>query len=72
MRDIEPRWTDASSDFQQATVVAAFAELLRDNPYADDVDLRDLVDEADSLSRTIDTDEFDDFVDMVERAERLS
>ena len=72
MRDIEPRWTDAPSDFQQATVVAAFAELLRDNPYADDVDLRDLVDEADSLSRTIDTDEFDDFVDMVERAERLS
>ena len=53
-------------------VVAAFAEILRDNPYADDVDLEALSDEADSLSRDIDTDEFDEFVDMVENAARLS
>ena len=72
MRDIEARWTDTASDFQQATVVAAFAEKLRDNPYADDVDLSALVDEADSLSRDIDTDEFDDFADLVEKAEGLS
>ena len=34
MRDIDARWTDTAADFQQATVVAAFAEILRDNPYA--------------------------------------
>ncbi|MFT7475064.1 MAG: Ca-activated chloride channel family protein [Verrucomicrobiales bacterium] len=72
MRDIEARWTDTPADFQQATVVAAFAELLRDNPYADNVDLEDLRDEADSLGRDIDTDEFDAFADLVEEAYDLS
>lgn len=72
MRDIEERWTSTPADFQQATVVAAFAEILRDNPYADEVDLDDLAAEADSLSRYVDTDEFDEFADMVEMALRLS
>lgn len=72
MRDLEERWTSTPWDFQQATVVATFAEILRDNPYADDVDLEALSDEVDSLSRDIDTDEFDEFADMVEEALRLS
>ena len=72
MRDIDARWTDTAADFQQATVVAAFAEILRDNPYADGVDLDSLVEEADSLSREIDSDEFDAFADIVELAERLA
>jgi len=72
MRDVEDRWTSTPADFQQATIVAAFAEILRDNPFADDVDLAALSDEADSLSRDIDTDEFDEFVDMVEIAVPLS
>ena len=71
MRDIEARWTDAPADFRQATVIASFAELLRDNPYADDVDISDLVAEADSLAREIDTDEFDAFADVVEQAEQV-
>ena len=71
MRDIDARWTDTANDFQQATVVAAFAEILRDNPYADEVSLESLVEEADALSRVIDTDEFDAFADIVEQAERL-
>ena len=71
MRDIDARWTDTASDFQQATVVASFAEILRDNPYADNVDFSALVAEADSLARDIDTDEFDAFADVVEQAERL-
>ena len=71
MRDIEARWTSTPADFQQATVVASFAELLRDNPYADNVDFEALVAEADSLARDIDTDQFDAFADVVEQAERL-
>jgi len=72
MRDLEARWTDTDADFQQATVVAAFAEKLRDNPYADGIDFEALSDEANSLARDIDTDQFDAFADLVEEAERLS
>ena len=68
MRDIEASWTDTTTSFQQATVVAAFAEILRDNPYADSVDLVAISEEADSLAREIDTDEFDEFADLVELA----
>lgn len=72
LRDIEPRWTDTPVDFRQATVVATFAEILRDNPFADEVDLIDLADEVNALSRDVDTDEFDSFADMVDQAARLS
>ena len=72
LRDIEPRWTQTPVDFRQATVVATFAEILRDNPYADRVDLIDLADEVNDLSRDVDTDEFDDFADMVDQAARFS
>ena len=71
IRDIEARWTDTPADFRQATTIATFAELLRDNPFADDVDLGDLVAEVDSLAREVDTDEFDAFADVVEEAERV-
>ena len=72
LRDIEPSWTNTPVDFRQATVVASFAELLRDNPYADEVDIDDLVDEVNALTRDVDTDEFDSFADMVDMAARLS
>ncbi len=71
MRDIDARWTDTSADFQQATVVASFAEILRDNPYADNVDFEALAAEVNSLARDIDTDEFDEFADLVDAAERM-
>ena len=70
LRDIEPRWADTPVDFRQATVVATFAEILRDNPFADDVDIIDLADEVNALSRDVDTDEFDRFADMVDQATR--
>ena len=72
MRDIEPRWTRTSTSFQQAVVVATLAEVLRDNPYADAIDIDDLADEVDSLARDVDTDEFDDFADMVDRVAQRS
>lgn len=72
MRDIEPNWTDTPVDFQLATVVATLAEKLRDNPFADDVDIDDLAVEVDRLADDIDTDEVDELADLVEMAARLS
>ncbi len=68
MRDLDAGWTDTATDFRQAVVVATFAEILRDNPYADDVDLEALLEEVDDLARDIDTDEFDEFADLVAQA----
>jgi len=65
LRDVEPTWSRTDEDFQHAVVVATFAEKLRDNPYADEVDLDELLEEVERLDDEIDTDEFDEFVDMV-------
>ena len=70
LRDIDPKWTDTPADFRQAVVVATFAEILRDNPYADDVEIDSLVEEAEDLARDIDTDEFDELVDLIQDAAR--
>lgn len=72
MRDIEPNWTDTPVDFQLATVVATFAEKLRDNPFADDVDIDNLVSEASRLADELDTDEVDELADLIALAARLS
>ena len=71
LRDIEPEWASAPADFRLATVVATFAEVLRDNPYADDVDMNDLVDEADRLADELDTDEVDDLAVLIDEAAQL-
>lgn len=68
LRDIEPRWTDTADDFQLATVVVTFAEKMRDNPYADEVDMDDLAVEAQRIADVIDTDEVDELADLIERA----
>lgn len=72
MRDIEPVWAETPADFQLATVVATFAEKVRDNPFADDVDIDDLATEAARLADVLDTDEVDELADLIELAARLS
>lgn len=72
LRDIEERWADTPDDFQLATVVATFSEKLRDNPFADDVDMDDLSDEADRLADEMDLDAVDDLADLISRAADLS
>lgn len=72
MRDIDPVWADTADDFQLATVVATFAEKMRDNRYAGDVDIDDLVEESGRLADVFDTDEVDDLADLIERAADLS
>ena len=72
LRDIDPRWTDTPDDFRLATVVVSFAEKLRNNPYADDVDMDDLAAEVRRLADELDTDEVDELADLVELAADLS
>jgi Ca-activated chloride channel family protein len=72
LRDIEPRWSDTSDDFQLATVVVTFAEKLRDNPYADDVDMDALAAEARRLAEALDIDDVAELSDLVERAADLT
>ena len=70
-RDIEPEWTDTPDDFQLATVVAAFAEVMRDNPYADSVDIDDLSREAEHLADLFDDDDVDDLAALIDHAAQL-
>ncbi len=71
LRDIEPTWTDTADDFQLATVVVTFAEKMRDNPYADDVDMANLAVEAERIAEAIDTDDVDQLADLIDRAADL-
>ncbi len=72
LRDIEPRWGDTPDDFQLATVVVTFAEKLRDNPYADDVDVDDLAEEARRLADELEIDDVDELAALIERAADLT
>jgi len=66
--DVEASWVDTEPDFQLATIVTVFAELMRDNPYADGIDIDDLVQEVDRLSREMTDRDVDDLADLIERA----
>ena len=68
---IEPDWTETSDSFQLAVVVATFAEVMRDSPFADDIDVDDLEDEADNIADRLDIREVEEFADLVSMAERL-
>ena len=72
LRDIEPRWSDTTDDFQLATVVVTLAEKLRDNPYADDVDVAALAEEVERLADELDNDDVDELADLVDQAADLS
>lgn len=71
LRDVEVRFSDTADDFQLATVVTAFGEVLRDNPYADDVNLDNIWVEAERVADRIDTDAVDELVDLIARASQL-
>lgn len=71
LRDVDAAWNDTGADFRLATVVAVFAEIMRDNPYADGIDVDDLLDEVDRLADETDDRDVDDFADLVARAADL-
>ena len=70
--DIEERWTDTSLEFQLATTVAAWAEVLRGSPYADDVDLDAIAEEAERLDDDLRTDQSEELADLTDRTVSLS
>jgi Ca-activated chloride channel family protein len=72
LRDVEAAWPDASDDFHLAIVVATFAEVLRDNPYADDIDIDELREEADRLAEELGSRDVDELAGLIERAADLS
>jgi Ca-activated chloride channel family protein len=71
LRDIEPTWGDTTVDFQLATVVTAFGEVMRDNPYADDVNLSNIHVEAGRVADKINADKVDELVELLEIARRV-
>jgi len=71
LRDVEDRWADTAQDFKLATVVTTFGEIMRDNPFADDVSIDDLLVEAERLDEGLDTDKSAELVDLIGRAIEL-
>jgi Ca-activated chloride channel family protein len=72
LRDVEPAWTDVADDFRLAIVVAVFAEVLRENPYAERIDIDDLVDEAARLADVMNDDDVDDLAELIRQAADLT
>ncbi len=72
LRDIEADWASTPLDFQLATVAASFAEKLRDNPFADRVDIDDLADEAERLADDLGDRNVDDLASLIRHAADLS
>jgi len=72
LRDVVGSFGETSIDFQLATVVTAFGEVMRDNPYADEVNLTNIWVEAERVAEVIDTDQVDELVDMLATAQNLS
>ena len=71
LRDVDDDWLETADDFQLATVVAVFAELMRDNPHAERVDFESLVDEVERLADEYDDRDVDELADLIERAAEL-
>jgi Ca-activated chloride channel family protein len=64
---LEDRWSDTDSDFRLAVTVAALAEVLRDSPFAGDIDLEDIAEEVDNLGNSSSLAELADLVDSARR-----
>ncbi len=70
--DIELSWSDTSDEMRLATTVAAWAEVLRGSPHADDIDLDAIAEEAEDLADEFDTQAVEEFADLTNTAARLS
>ena len=72
LRDVVPTFGETATDFQLATVVTAFGEVMRDNPYADDVDLSNIWVEAGRVAERSNSDKVDELVDLLAIAQNLN
>ncbi len=64
---VEEQWSNTDEDFRLAVTVAALAEVLRESPFADDIELDDIAEEVDALGRSSSLDDLADVVDSVRR-----
>jgi len=64
--DIEANWLDTDDSFQLATTVATWAEVLRGSPYAADVDIDAIAEEAHRLDDALDTDQTRDLAELTD------
>lgn len=71
MRDIEERWFDTDETFRLATVATSFAELLRESPHTGDMEIEQVLAEAELLSDEIRGDDIDQLVELIETAADL-
>jgi Ca-activated chloride channel family protein len=69
---LSPSWETTRVHFRLAATVAAFAEVLRDSPWAADVPMRMVSDEANAISGALDGDrDVTEFASLVDWAGRL-
>ncbi len=64
---IEDGWSNTDEDFRLAVTVAALAEVLRESPFADGIDLDDVAEEIEALGRSSSLDDLAEVVDAVRR-----
>ncbi len=68
LRDVELNWLDTTAEFRLATTVAAWADVLRGSPFAEDVTLRALAEEAELIDDELRTEQTEELA----RLTRLS
>ena len=69
--DIEANWLDTDDSFQLATTVATWAEVLRGSPYAADVDIDAIAEEAHRLDDALDTEQTRELAELTDRTAAL-
>jgi Ca-activated chloride channel family protein len=70
--DLSSRWSETRLQFRLAATVAAFAEILRESPWAADVRLRDVADEARALAGAFEDDpQVTELAELVDWADRI-
>jgi Ca-activated chloride channel family protein len=72
LRDIELNWLDTTPEFRLATTVAAWADVLRGSPFADDVSLRALAEEAELIDDELRTDQTEELARLTRRSDDLA
>lgn len=72
IRDLEDDWRDTDADLRLATVVTVWAELLRNSPYADDLNFDLVATEAERLDDELDTEQTRELAMLTERSAALS
>ena len=69
--DIEEDWSDTDEGFQLATTVAVWAEVLRGSPFADEIDVDGIAQEAARIDDDERTEQTEELADLTDRTARL-